>query len=471
MRAIENDMRGAPPRMSAEQGRMGPLSRAEKTLVVGLGKTGLSCARYLRSQGLFTAVTDSRANPPGLDQLREDMPEVAVFVDGFEAEAFEAADRLVVSPGVPVAEPLIQAAMARGIEVVGDVELFARAAQAPICAITGSNGKSTVTTLVGEMAKAAGLRVAVGGNLGEPALDLLDASVELYVLELSSFQLETTFGLGAHAAVVLNLSADHMDRYPSLAAYAEAKSRIYKGARLAVVNRDDPIVSAMPRDGAVDIGFTLNEPAENDFGLRVEDGASWICQGPRRLMLASEVRIPGMHNLANALAALALASGCGVPIAHACDVLRRFAGLPHRSELVAERAGVCWYDDSKGTNPGATVAALDGLIPHGGSGRAVLIAGGDGKGADFAPLLPAVKRAARAVVLIGRDAELIAQTLEGEVTMVEASTMKDAVARAAELARPGDVVLLSPACASFDMFDGYEQRGRAFAEAVRALDA
>jgi UDP-N-acetylmuramoylalanine--D-glutamate ligase len=450
---------------------MSSLSVAGKTLVVGLGKTGLSCARYLRSQGIFAAVTDSRANPPGLRQLREELPEVAVFVDGFEPEVFAAADRLVVSPGVPMAEPLIQDAMARGIEVLGDIELFARVAQAPICAITGSNGKSTVTTMVGEMANAAGLRVAVGGNLGEPALDLLDTSVELYVLELSSFQLETTSGLHAHAATVLNVSADHMDRYPSLAAYAETKGRIYRNARLAVVNRDDPIVSALPRDSSVEMGFTLKEPADNDFGLRVEDGVSWICQGPRRLMPASEVRIPGMHNLANALAALALASGCGLPIASACDVLRRFAGLPHRSELVAERGGVCWYDDSKGTNPGATVAALDGLVPSGGPSRAVLIAGGDGKGADFAPLLPAVKRAARAVVLIGRDAELIAKVLDGEVALVGAATMKEAVERAAELARPGDVVLLSPACASFDMFEGYEQRGRVFAEAVRGLDA
>ncbi|RKT43471.1 UDP-N-acetylmuramoyl-L-alanine--D-glutamate ligase [Thiocapsa rosea] len=448
---------------------MSPLSDTAKTLVVGLGKTGLSCARYLRSQGIATAVTDSRENPPGLQQLRDEMPEVAVFVGGFAPEAFSAAARLVVSPGVPVSDPLIRDASARGVEVVGDVELFARAAQAPICAITGSNGKSTVTTLVGQMAAAAGQRVCVGGNLGEPALDLLDASTQRYVLELSSFQLETTFSLHADVAVVLNVSADHMDRYPDLDAYAQTKGRIYRGARVAVVNRDDPIVVAMPRDAALKIGFTLGEPTDSDFGLRIHDGARWLCRGTQPLMPASEVRIAGLHNLANALAALALASGCGLPMEQSCAVLRRFSGLPHRSELVAERDGVLWYDDSKGTNPGATVAALEGLIPPGSTGRAVLIAGGEGKGADFSPLRSAVKRTTRAVVLIGRDAGLIAQALDGEVPLLEAANMQDAVARAAEIARPGDTVLLSPACASFDMFESYEHRGRVFAEAVRGL--
>jgi UDP-N-acetylmuramoylalanine--D-glutamate ligase len=444
-------------------------SDTAKTLVVGLGKTGISCARYLRSQGIATAVTDSRENPPGLQQLREELPEVALFVGGFEPDVFAAAARLVVSPGVPISDPLIRDAMARGVEVIGDIELFARAARAPICAITGSNGKSTVTTLVGQMTAAAGQRVSVGGNLGEPALELLDATIERYVLELSSFQLETTFSLHADVAVVLNVSADHMDRYPDLDTYARTKGRIYRGARVAVVNRDDPIVAVMPRDASLEIGFTLGEPTDNDFGLRVLDGAPWICRGTQPLMPASEVRIAGLHNLANALAALALACGCGLPMEQSCAVLRRFSGLPHRSELVAERDGVSWYDDSKGTNPGATVAALEGLIPPGSTGRAVLIAGGEGKGADFGPLRSAVKRTARAVVLIGRDAGIIARALDGEVPLVEASSMQDAVARAAAIARPGDTVLLSPACASFDMFDSYEHRGRVFAEAVRGL--
>jgi UDP-N-acetylmuramoylalanine--D-glutamate ligase len=444
---------------------------AEKTLVVGLGTTGLSCVRYLHAHGVVTAVTDTRTGPPGLAELRSEMPEVAAFLGGFEPEAFAAAERLVVSPGVPLNDPLILAAIARGIEVIGDIELFARAAQAPICAITGSNGKSTVTTLVGEMAHAAGCRVAVGGNLGVPALALLDASVELYVLELSSFQLETTSALRAHAAAVLNLSPDHMDRYQSLADYAAAKARILRDARTVILNRDDPLVEAMPRSGSVEVGFTLDEPARMDFGLRLLDAEPWICRGVEPLMPAAEVRAPGRHNLANALAALALASASGLSMTVACDVLRRFEGLPHRSQLIAERAGVRWYDDSKGTNPGATVAALEGLVPEGSTGRAVLIAGGDGKGADFGPLGPAVKRAARAVVLIGRDADRIACVLDQDVVQVRAKSMEEAVARAATLALPGDLVLLSPACASFDMFQNYEHRGRAFAAAVRGLSA
>ena len=443
---------------------------APKTLVVGLGKTGVSCARYLRAQGVRVAVTDSRPQPPGLDELRRDLPEVGVFVGGFDPAAFAAADRLVVSPGVPVATPLIQEAMARGVPVLGDVELFAAAARAPICAITGSNGKSTVTTLVGLMARRAGCVVRVGGNLGEPVLDLLDPAAALYVLELSSFQLETTPGLSAEAAVVLNISPDHMDRYPDLAAYAGAKARVYDRARVAVVNRDDPAVAAMPRAPERELGFTLGAPAAGDYGLTEADGETWLCRGPARLLPAREVLIPGRHNLANALAALALAEGCGLPLGPALEVLTTFPGLDHRCQLVADRGGVRWYDDSKGTNPGATVAALDGLVVPGSAARVVLIAGGDGKGADFAPLDPAVARAARGVVLIGRDAPLIAAALAGQsapVPKVPAPDMAGAVRAAAALARPGDAVLLSPACASFDMFDNYEQRGRVFAEAVR----
>ena len=445
------------------------------TLVVGLGKTGLSCARYLCSQGVPVAVTDSRANPPGLAAVREQMPDLPVFTGGFERTVFEAAGQLVVSPGVPIIEPLIQEAALRGVPVIGDVELFVRAAHAPVCAITGSNGKSTVTTLVGLMAETAGRRVAVGGNLGEPVLDLLDEGADLYVVELSSFQLETTPGLRADAAVVLNISADHMDRYPSLAAYADTKANVYRGARVAVVNRDDPCVAAMARASESEIGFTLHEPGSGDFGLRSlpADGESgrthelWICRGNEPLIRAAEIRIPGRHNLANSLAALALALACGIPAGPACDALRRFSGLAHRSQLVGEWHGVRWYDDSKGTNPGATVAALDGLVAAGSESRAILIAGGDGKGADFSALAPAVARAARAVVLIGRDAPRIEQVLTGVAPLVHASDMGDAVRQAARLARPGDCVLLSPACASFDMFDNYEHRGRVFADAVR----
>jgi UDP-N-acetylmuramoylalanine--D-glutamate ligase len=449
-----------------------PQAKAPKTLIVGLGKTGLSVLRYLRAQGISVAVTDSRANPPGIEQARLEMPDTALFTGGFDPDAFDAAELLVVSPGVPVSEPLVVQAAARGTPVIGDIELFAQAVRAPVVAITGSNGKSTVTSLVGQMARLAGLRVAVGGNLGEPALDLLDEGVELYVLELSSFQLETTQTLAPKAATVLNVSADHMDRYPSLEDYAGAKGRVFDHAEIAVLNRDDPLVCAMAGEAAAEFGFTLAAPrGRDDFGVIERSGETWLVRGREPLMPAGEIALAGRHNLANALAALALGSACGLPVTSMREALRRFRGLPHRTVLVAARRGVRWYDDSKGTNPGATVAALRGLVDPAGSGRAVLIAGGECKGADFSPLLPVVRDTARAIVLIGRDAPLLERVLRGAVPLLHAKDMEDAVALAEEAAMPGDCVLLSPACASFDMFDNYEHRGRVFAAAVQGLPA
>jgi UDP-N-acetylmuramoylalanine--D-glutamate ligase len=443
-----------------------------KTLIVGLGKTGLSCARYLTAQGIPVAVTDSRANPPGLEEARAEMPDAALFVGGFDPEVFASAARLVVSPGIPLGEPLVAQAAARGVPVLGDIELFARAAKAPVAAITGSNGKSTVTSLLGLMARLAGVRTAVGGNLGEPALDLLDDEVELYVLELSSFQLETTESLAARAATVLNLSADHMDRYGTLEDYAAAKARVFRGAEWAVLNRDDPLVCNMAGSAAKEIGFTLGEPRHpDDFGLIRRRGETWLVQGREPLISAGEIALAGRHNLANALAAIALGNACGLSATSMCEALRRFRGLPHRTALVAQKGGVRWYNDSKGTNPGATVAALEGLIDPAEQSRAVLIAGGDCKGADFSPLAPAVERAARAVVLIGRDAPMIERVLRGRVPLLHATDKEEAVRIAADAARPGDCVLLSPACASFDMFDNYEHRGRVFTACVEALEA
>lgn len=441
----------------------------EKTLIVGLGKTGLSCARYLAAQGVAFAVTDSREHPPGLDELQVLFPDLALFLGGFQAEVFQAANRLVVSPGIALSEPLIQAARAEGAEVLGDIELFARAARAPVVAITGSNGKSTVTTLLGEMARMAGLKVAVGGNLGQPALELLDDGVELYVLELSSFQLESTWSLKPAAATVLNISADHMDRYPDLTAYAATKEAIYRQADVAVVNRDDSLASAMAQAGPSRIGFTLGEPAAEDFGLLELAGESWLAQGRERLIAARELRIKGRHNLANALAALALGRAVGLPMPAMLSALRGFVGLPHRTQWVAEKRGLQWYDDSKGTNLGATIAALRGLHAERGGSRTLLIAGGDCKGADFTELAPVAAQTARAVILIGRDAPLLEAALQGSCRLVRAATLEDAVAKAAELGQTGDRVLLSPACASFDMFRDFEARGEAFVRAVEAL--
>lgn len=442
------------------------------TLVVGLGKTGLSCARYLSGRGVPLAITDSRAEPPGLDAVRELGAQIKVVVGGFDPALFQWAQRLVVSPGVPVAEPLIQAAIARGVEVVGDIELFARHLAATqkgvkVAAITGANGKSTVTTLLGEMAQDARRDVRAGGNLGTPALDLLSDKIpDLYVLELSSFQLETTYTLDAKAAVVLNITPDHMDRYATVADYAAAKQRVYLGHGVMVVNRDDPAVMAMADNTRRVVSFGLDAPAPGQFGILTLANEEWLAKGDRTLLKAREMLIAGRHNQANALAALALGEALGLPLESMRETLKRFAGLPHRTQWVAETNGVNWYNDSKGTNVGATLAAIHGL-----PGPLVLIAGGLGKGADFSDLKPVVAEKVRAVVLIGADAPKIEAALAGVVPMVHARDMNDAVNQARAAARPGDSVLLSPACASFDMFNGYDHRGEVFMAAVRRLAA
>ena len=441
-----------------------------KTLVVGLGVTGLSCVRYLAAQGVQVAVADSRAEPPGLATLNKELPDIAVFLGPFDDALFNDAERLVVSPGVPVSTPQIEAARQRGVPVLGDIELFVQAARAPIVAITGSNGKSTVTMLVGEMAKASGIRAAVGGNLGTPALDLLGDDVELYVLELSSFQLETAWSLQAAVAAVLNVSPDHMDRYPSLEHYAAAKARVMHGAGVGVLNADDPIVAGML--GADDVWrFTLGESQDDKmFGVNRIDGQAYLCRGEQPLISADALKIPGLHNRANALAALAMGVALGFELNAMLDMLRAFKGLPHRTEFVIEFAGVSWYNDSKGTNVGASIAALLGL-DHGDATRTVLIAGGDCKDADFSALSEVLDNCARGVVLIGRDADRVSAVVPPALPKVNATDMKDAVAKAAAMALPGDRVLLSPGCASFDMYADYAERGDRFIQAVKELAA
>jgi UDP-N-acetylmuramoylalanine--D-glutamate ligase len=411
-------------------------------------------------------VVDSRAHPPGLGALHAELPRLRVHTGGFDPALFQDPGLLVVSPGLSLHEPLIAAARARGIEVVGDVELFARIATAPVLAITGANGKSTVTSLVGAMCQEAGLDTAVGGNIGVPVLDLLrDPEPEVYVLELSSFQLESTASLDARAATVLNITPDHMDRYDSLADYAAAKARIFRGQGLMVLNADDPQVMAMTTAGRSSVRFGGQPPASAiDYGLTTHNGEPWLARGSRLLVPAASVPLPGRHNLLNVLAAMALAEAMHVPLDAMKRAVVRFHGLHHRTELVAERDGVRWIDDSKGTNIGATVAALSGM-----DSPVVLIAGGDGKGADFRALREPVAHHARAVVLIGRDAPRIEAALAGVVPVVRAPDMPAAVRAARHLARPGDVVLLSPACASFDMFRNYEHRGQVYAEAVREV--
>ncbi len=439
-------------------------SRSPRSVIVGLGRTGLSCARHLAARGHRLVVTDSRAEPPGLADLRRLVPDAATMLGGFDPSALEGADQVVVSPGVSLAEPFLRKAAAQGLDLVGDIELFAREAGGRVVGITGTNGKSTVTTLVGAFAKAAGLEVRVGGNLGEPALDLLEGPpAAMYVLELSSYQLETTWSLQPEVGAVLNVSADHLDRYPDLAAYAAAKARIYERAATAIVNLEDAIVVCMPRPGQRSVGFSLSRD-DADFRLLRRAGEDWLAAGEEPVLPLAALALPGRHNAANALAALAVGSVAGFPREAMAGVLREFRGLPHRTERVRERRGVAWVDDSKGTNVGATVAAIAGM-----PGPLVLIAGGEGKGQDFTPLGPAAAGKLRHAILIGRDAPLLAAALAGRCPVSFADSMEAAVGAAAAAARAGDTVLLSPACASFDMFRDYAHRGEAFAAAVREL--
>ena len=435
------------------------------TVIVGLGATGLSAARFLARHGEPFAVTDSRSCPPALTDLSREFPDVPRALGCFDRALCLTARRLIVSPGVTLREPVLLEAQARGVEVVGDIEVFAHHARAPVVAVTGTNGKSTVTSLVREMAQAAGLAVRAGGNLGPPALDLLDdGEPDLYVLELSSFQLETTASLKPTAAVVLNVTPDHKDRYATLDAYAKAKRRVYRGAGTRVINRDDPLVAAMAEPDGPVVGFTVRAPEPRCFGLIPEEGGAWLAYEDERLMPVADLPIPGRHNVANALAALALGTAVRLPRGAMVSALRRFHGLPHRCQWVGRASGVDWYNDSKGTNVGATCAALRGLCAE---RPVILLAGGDGKGADFTPLASACDGGVRAAVTLGRDGPLIAKALQGVVPVARASDLTDAVSQAAGLARSGDAVLLSPACASFDMFRDYVERGERFVAAVR----
>jgi UDP-N-acetylmuramoylalanine--D-glutamate ligase len=435
-----------------------------RSVVVGLGKTGASCLRYLAKRGVAVSATDTRQAPPGLAELGTLAGTLDIRLGGFDLSLLDGASQLLMSPGVSLEEPIARQARARGIEVLGDVELFARAVRAPVVGITGTNGKSTVTSLVARMASAAGRRVLAGGNLGEPALDLLEQPIpDLYVLELSSFQLETTFSLELLAAAVLNVTADHMDRYPTLADYARAKARIFSKAATLVLNADDPWVAGMRRDGARTVTFSVQR-ADADFSL-LRDGAKiLLARRGAALLDAERMKITGLHNAANALAALALGEAAGLPMPAMLEALQSFPGLPHRSEWIADLNGVRYIDDSKGTNVGATMAAVAGM-----QRPVVLIAGGLAKGQDFTPLAEAFRGKVRHCVLIGKDGPAIARVLDGVCATERAASMADAVQAAQRAARAGDAVLLSPACASLDMFRDYAQRGAAFAAAVRAL--
>jgi UDP-N-acetylmuramoylalanine--D-glutamate ligase len=444
----------------------------KKVLVLGLGETGCSALRWLAKQGAVLSAADSRDNPPNLEDLLRRMPQVAFHTGKFKQEVLLKAELIVISPGVPLSDVAVQAAIQQGIPVVGDVELFAqyRSKIAKVIGITGSNGKTTVTTLVGEICKEAGLKTIVAGNIGLPVLDALQMETpDIYVLELSSFQLETTSGLHLDAAAVLNVCEDHMDRYASIAEYAAAKARILAHTKIAVLNRDDRLALVIQPENIVTFGLDA-APTANDLGVIDHAGVHYLSSGQRRLCKTSELKITGQHNVANALAAVALCRAVGIEKTEITNALRDFKGLPHRVEWVANIDDVDFYDDSKGTNVGATCAAILGMTKNDKPQKVVLIAGGDGKGQDFAPLAPALQANSHAVVLIGRDAPLIESVLVNtNIPIYHAADLPEAVAIAKKVARAGDAVLLSPACASFDMFKNYEHRADVFVDAVKNM--
>lgn len=445
---------------------MSVIASDNKRVIVGIGATGLSVARYLSARGLPFTVADSREQPAGLDAFRQAFPDVELQLGPFSEDQFIGASELLVNPGIPLSEPAIAAASAAGVRVSGDIDLFHQAASAPIVAITGSNGKSTVTTLVGLMAERAGIRVAVGGNLGTPALELLDDDVQLYVLELSSFQLERCAMLGAEVATVLNISADHLDHHGSMLNYHQAKHRIFQGCKKAVVNADQSLTQPLVPDDVEVWSFSLGHSDFRRFGVLEQLGGSYLALAREPLMAASELRIAGRHNLSNALAALAIGAAAGIDTPVMLGALREFSGLAHRCEFVAEIDGVRFYNDSKGTNVGASVSAIEGLAE---SGKIVLIAGGLAKGGEFSPLAEAMRRNGRAAVVIGEAAAAIEACLGEHVPCRREQSMATAVQGAFAFAQAGDVVLLSPACASFDMFHSYSDRGEQFSAAVREL--
>jgi UDP-N-acetylmuramoylalanine--D-glutamate ligase len=436
------------------------------TVVLGLGVTGLSCARYLARCGRAFTVVDTRSEPPGLDQLLSELPHVPVFLGDIPAAVIESAGEIVVSPGLSLDEPLVLKAIAAGVDVVGDIDLFVREANAPVVGITGSNAKSTVTELVGQMARESGLNVAVGGNLGTPALDLLDDDCELYVLELSSFQLERAGQLNLAVATVLNVSEDHLDRHGNLQNYHRAKHKIFSGCKAVVVNKNDSLTTPLVAQSVDVIAWGMGEPDLGGFGIRRDSDVEYLCYQFEKLLPVSDLGLLGRHNIANALAALALGKAARLPMPAMLKVLREFQGLEHRCQPVAEIDGVSYVNDSKGTNPGATEAALRGLAAD---RNILLIAGGVGKGADFSQLRESVAAHCKRVILIGEAAEEMRSSLESCAETLLADSLESAVSLAAQNSISGDCVLLSPACASFDMFDSYKQRGEVFVRAVSEL--
>lgn len=446
------------------------IQRGGLKVVAGLGISGVSAVNFLHENGYRVAVTDSREVPPGHEQIPA---AVQTSFGQLDQDLLLQAEEIVISPGLDPQLPAIQAAIAKGIPVISEIQILRRATDKPIVAITGSNAKSTVTTLIGLMAQDAGVKVAVGGNLGRPALDLTHDDPDVYILELSSFQLEATSSLNAEVAVVLNMSEDHLDRHGDMAGYHAAKHRIFQGVKKVVYNRDDSLTRPLVPDVTPMQSFGLNAPDLKQYGiLREDNGTIWLARGRERLLKSSEMYIQGTHNVANALACLALGEAIGLPMDKMLETLKTFKGLEHRCEFVKEVNGVRYYNDSKGTNIGATLAALDGLgaAIEAQGGQVAIILGGQGKGQDFTALRESLQKYAKVVVLIGEDRSIIENAIAGTTTLLHAASLQQAVELCQQHTHAQDVVLLSPACASFDMFTGYPERGHRFVEYVNALN-
>lgn len=443
------------------------ISSDKKRLVIGLGKTGYSCVRFFVGQNIKADVLDTRAQPPYLSQCHHEFPDVKVFSEELTLERLSQYQQLVVSPGIAISHPAIQEAIKLGVDVVGDIDIFSQYRKAPLVAITGSNAKSTVTELLGFLAKSQGVKVAIGGNLGEPALDLLSDDVELYVLELSSFQLETTAKLCADVATILNVSEDHLDRYDGMAGYHKAKQRIFIGSKRVVINDDDKLTSTLLNKNQKAYYFSSKRQDLGWYSLKNVEGEPHLMQGFKSLMPAKDTGLFGGHNYINALSALALGEAAGLNLEKMLQAFSGFVGLKHRCQQIAIKNGVTFVNDSKGTNVGATVAALEGLSAN--DKKVHLLAGGVGKDADFSLLQPSLSRSTKKMYVFGKDAQQIAAV--ANATPVEfCESLEEAVKKASQQASDGDYVLLSPACASFDMFDNFEHRGDCFIDLVEAMN-
>lgn len=439
--------------------------KVTKDLVYGLGVTGLSVARFLKRNDIAAVYYDSREQPPGLAQLNEIDGDAEIVLGNKPNGILKNAARVIVSPGIPEDNELLAEARKKKLGVVTDIELFVESATAPITAVTGSNGKSTVATLLGLMCRAAGLPVQVGANLGKPALDLLDTDVPAhYVLELSSFQLHRLPELPAKVATLLNISPDHLDWHADEDEYRAAKYRIFNEAQAVVVNRADEDATQHVPEGVPFISFGLDEPSDGQYGIREEEGVQFLARGEQLLLAVDDIALVGRHNQANAMAALATGQLMGLEMPAMLQVLNEFPGLPHRMQYVDTVNGANYINDSKATNVGAAIASVESI-----DGFVVLIAGGEGKGGDFAAFAKAIHHRLRCAVLLGEDGPLIADALDGLAPVYRVETMHDAVTIGSQFAEDGDSVLLAPACASLDMYDNYQQRGDDFCRVVRAL--